>query len=84
MKKLFALLAVLVMVALISLAGCVTTKWVHPTKSSNDFQKDRYECEGIAQQRAYNMGGPRYAGNPFILAEEMGNCMKYHQGWNKE
>lgn len=62
------------------MSGCVTTKWVHPTKSQEDFKRDCYDCKGEAYQRTINMGWTK--NNVLIVADEQVKCLKYKHGWS--
>lgn len=64
-------------VALVFCASCATT-YHHPEKTEAQFQKDLYECETIANQRTADKG---YAGNPFIVQDEIKKCMTIKYGY---
>jgi len=63
---------------LIFISACATTHWVHPTKNAQDFERDKYDCEKVAEQSAANTGD---RGNIFILANEMSRCLRLKHGW---
>lgn len=75
MKKL-----VIALLFAVLLSGC-GGKWVHPDKNDADFARDKWECDGIAQQRTINQGG-RVPNNPLIWAMEMRNCLVFYKGWS--
>lgn len=60
------------------LVGCAKRIYVHPTKSVQDFEHDKYECKIIAEQSASNLGMP---GNPFHIIGEMDECLTKKFGW---
>lgn len=61
-----------------ALAGCAPLVFTHPTKTATDFERDKYECEGEAMQRARAFGDP---GNPFIIRDEIVRCLEIKHGW---
>jgi hypothetical protein len=58
--------------------ACAPKIYTHPTKSSYDFDRDKYECEQAASQYSANWGAP---GNPFIIAEQIQRCLELKFGW---
>lgn len=68
---------ILILVGL--LYGCATT-YTHPTKTQEDFTRDKYECEQIATQYAANYGA---SGNPLIIADETNRCLEQKFGWQR-
>lgn len=72
---------VLIIILLFLLIGCVKTVYTHPYKGADDFERDKYECEKIAEQSAANWG---IKGNPFYIADEIWKCMRLKQGWKPE
>lgn len=68
----------IIFVGFIILTGCARTIYTHPTKTSQDFERDRYECRLIAEQSAANWGSP---GNIFMIVEETKRCLEYRYGW---
>lgn len=72
---------ILVIASLFLLSGCVKTVYTHPYKNSGDFERDKYDCEKIAEQSAANWG---IRGNPFYIADETWKCMRLKQGWKPE
>jgi hypothetical protein len=62
------------------MSACTSTQWVHPTKSPDEFQRDVYDCQQVAYQYAANLG-QRFAGNPFIVADEQITCIQRKHGW---
>ena len=63
------------------LSGCARTVYTHPYKDAADFERDKYECEKIAEQSAANLG---MRGNPFYIVDETFKCMRLKQGWKPE
>jgi hypothetical protein len=68
------------------LAGCAATgyRFTHPTKSAQDYEKDRYECglivrQVVSQARTHN--------NPLVegpmATREFAACMKHRYGWDR-
>ncbi len=60
------------------LAGCADTMMVHPTKTTAQFDTDLYDCELIAEQRAYNLGSPN---NIFMIPDFTRECLEKKHGW---
>jgi len=58
-------------------SGCNPT-YVHPTKDSQDFERDRDECEKIAAYMAKEAGQPD---NLFFIENECMKCMELKFGW---
>ncbi len=73
MKKIILIVGILFL-----LGGCATGKWTHATKNEQDFIRDKYECEKIAEQSAANWGS---RGNIFMISREMERCMKEKFGY---
>ena len=69
-----------IMTALL-LNGCAQRVFLHDSKGPNDFAREKYDCELIATQYTANMG---FAGNPFIVAEQIERCMSTKYGWRVE
>ncbi len=63
------------------LSGCAPTILVHPSKNSDQFQRELYECQQIAMAYVANMG---FAGNPFIINDQTRECMIRKYGWRQE
>ena len=63
------------------LLGCASTIYTHPDKSVQDFDRDRYECEKIAEQSAANWG---MKGNPIYMNLEIKKCLEQKCGWRKQ
>ena len=61
------------------LGGCATT-YCHPTKTAADFERDKYDCEGVGVQRTHQWG---LSGNPLIIADEMKRCLEIKHGWQR-
>lgn len=77
MSKFNLLLLFLISMALL-LGGCAPTMYTHPTKNAQDFNRDKYDCEKIAEQSAANWGSH---GNPFMIVSEMKRCLELKFGW---
>lgn len=61
------------------LAGCATAPtYYHAGKSQADFERDKYDCEQDAYQRAANVGAPS---NPILVADYMRDCMLRKHGY---
>ena len=73
-------LTVTVAVLMLGVAGCATVVYTHSTKNAQDFERDKYECEKVAEQSAANWGSP---GNPFMIVEEMRKCLELRYGWTR-
>jgi len=71
---------ILLVVILILLTGCAKTIYVHPTKTASDFNRDKYDCRLVTAADAANWGA---AGNPFLIAMNMGECLELKHGWIK-
>jgi hypothetical protein len=62
------------------LAGC-QTNYIHPSKTAADFESDRFDCQSIAEQSAYNVG---QAGNYLWINSRVHQCLQAKHGWVKE
>jgi hypothetical protein len=60
------------------LIGCAKTVYTHPTKPASEFDRDKYDCEKVAEQSAANTGSSM---NPFYIVSEMKRCLVYKHGW---
>ena len=58
--------------------GCAKTIMVNPTKTSFEFERDKYDCHMQAVGYASDMG---MKGNPFIIRDEMQRCLEIMHGW---
>ncbi|WP_459943255.1 hypothetical protein [Deferrisoma palaeochoriense] len=65
--------------SLLVFSGCAT-RYCHPTKTISDFERDKYDCEGVALQRSHHFGA---TANPFLIADEMKRCLEIKHGWRK-
>lgn len=68
----------LLLTAIIVVSGCTPRLYVHPTKDARDFNRDKYDCQQVATQNAYQMG---MAGNMFWIADQMQQCIEMKHGW---
>lgn len=64
---------------IILLSGC-GGRLCHPYKTKAQFDRDKYDCECVAIERTHQMG---FSGNPFIIVDEMQDCMIRKHGWSK-
>ena len=72
---------VMMLVVAFMFCGCAPRyQLAHPTKTHNDYESDRYDCEMIATQHTNNMG---FRGNVFIIADETTKCMILKKGWRQ-
>ena len=56
------------------LSGCYPQHWVKPNMTSDQYNKDYYECTSQA-------GAESWGGNPLILDQQRASCMQtrgYH------
>ena len=64
------------------LTGCgIGSTYRHPTKTQTDFEKDRFECEMIAEQSAANWGS---RGNIFMIARDTDRCLRLKFGYTTD
>lgn len=61
-----------------ALSSCAPKVYVHPMKGESDFNRDKYDCQQVATQNAYQMG---MAGNMFWIADQMQQCLEMKHGW---
>ncbi len=59
-------------------SGCAPTLYCHPSKTQADFDREKYDCEKVAEQSAANWGSK---GNIFMIADEMNKCLRLKYGW---
>lgn len=71
----------LIACGIILACSCATARYSHPTKTAEDFRKDNYECDKIAEQSAADWGSP---GNPLMIIKERRRCMEEKMGWERE
>lgn len=62
-----------------AVTACAPTVYTHPTKTSEDFERDKYKCTKIAEQIACNNW--KMCGNPFIIKDELNKCLQMKFGW---
>lgn len=62
------------------LVGCQTT-YVHFTKTAADFEQDKFDCQTVAEQSAYNVG---QAGNFWWINNRVHQCLQSKHGWRKQ
>jgi hypothetical protein len=68
----------LLVLTALALSSCASKVYVHPTKDATDFNRDKYDCQQVATQNAYQMG---MAGNMFWIADQMQQCLEMKHGW---
>jgi len=71
---------VLAFVALLLVAACGTT-YTHPTKSLQDFDRDRAACEQEARKVLTKKGLPC---DDCAVLEETKKCLETKKGWVKK
>lgn len=59
------------------ISACAQTRYTHSTKGTQDFERDKYECEKIARHQAKESGSPD---NPFIITDKTNQCLQLN-GW---
>ena len=67
--------------SLMFLGGCASKVFVHDTKSAEQFERDRYDCQMVATQYTANLG---FAGNPLIIRDETAKCLTIKYGWREQ
>jgi hypothetical protein len=75
MKHLLLLPALLFLIL-----GCTTT-YYHPSKSPQEFDQDRVECEQIVRQSMAAQGIENCW--PAVLNKETGRCLETKKGWKR-
>ena len=61
---------------MLSISACAQ-RYTHATKSTQDFERDKYECEKIARHQAAELGSPD---NPFMIGDKTDKCLRLN-GW---
>jgi hypothetical protein len=76
----------LAFLSLALLAGCAPKMFVHDTKNSQDFERDKYDCEQIATQLVANRGysTTSFGTNPLMIRDETIKCLKFKYGWKEQ
>ena len=72
------------LILLLLLVSNCGTNYCHNYKTQMDFIQDRYECDGIANQRSMYKYGQDYfvrGSNIFGYAIEFQDCMQIKMGW---
>jgi hypothetical protein len=64
--------------AFLFLAGCAPRLYCHPSKVAEDFEREKYDCEKVAEQSAANWG---VKGGVYFIVKEMDRCLKSRYGW---
>lgn len=63
------------------LAACAPAYWSHPTKSTEDFERDRANCSEIAEKRTRaSWGDENYV---LLVSEETDRCLELKFGWTQ-
>ena len=65
-------------VFLILSVGACQTMYTHPTKGSQEFERDYYECGKIAKWLADDAGSPD---DTLIIHKETERCLQLKFGW---
>lgn len=64
------------------LTACAPAYWSHPTKTAEDFERDRANCAEIAEKRTRaSWGDEDYV---LLVSEETDRCLKLKFGWKLE
>ena len=63
----------------LSFVGC-QVMYHHPTKTADDFERDKFDCQTVAEQSAYNVG---QAGNFWWINSRVNQCLQAKHGWRK-
>lgn len=70
----------IVLIVGLFLTGC-QTHYVHPTKPAAEFERDKFDCQEIADQAAYNVGR---AGDYLWINSRVHQCLQAKHGWVKQ
>jgi hypothetical protein len=46
----------IIVLLLVSASGCVILSWEHPTRTEQDFERDKYEC--VRETHTAGLGAP--------------------------
>jgi len=57
--------------------ACAQTRYTHSTKSPDEFEHEKYQCEKIAKHQAIESGSPD---DPFVISDKTDLCLKSN-GW---
>jgi len=68
----------LILLVALALSSCSPKVYTHPTKTTQDFNREKYDCQQSATQNAYQMG---MAGNVFWITEQMQQFLQMKYGW---
>jgi len=66
--------ALIIALMTLGLTGCAA-KYTHPTKTTQDFERDRRDCQAIAEKTAAKKGVP--------VCEETRDCLETKKGWRR-
>jgi hypothetical protein len=69
---------VLLLLTVLSLFGCASRDYDHPTKTSADFDRDQSDCLDTTTKKANQLG---LATNAIWINEEMRQCLEKQHGW---
>lgn len=72
---------ILMMVIMVTLSSCATTRWEHPTKKQTSSYLDLLHCKQSANQYVVESG---YSQDKALIMKETDKCMKEKYGWIKE
>ena len=71
---------IIVLVAVFGFGGCGNRLYVHPTKTVQDLERDKYECRKEFPVYATNMG---FAPVIHVTTSGMDECLRAH-GWTPQ
>lgn len=78
---------IIILIAAITISACAAPRsFVHPTKSAQQFEEDKYDCEQQATQYVANRGfsTASFGVDPFMVRDETVRCLKIKKGWREE
>ena len=79
---------IIAFVMLVFLVGCATApvkfRYIHPTKSPDQLERDRYDCKMIVTQYLTNEYGDDWFSKSLYYKDEMNDCLEKKYGWQRE
>ena len=64
------------------LAACAPAYWSHPTKTTEDFERDRDNCSDMAEKKSRaSWGADNYV---LLVNEETDRCLELKYGWTQQ